>query len=173
MEMVGALLLFSTHPWPGCGHMRKHSDMKNLMLIVILLLISGCQTNKDMKEQQKQIIEAYVNAYNDFDIEGMTKNLDKNVVFENISNGKVDLRTEGLSEFKKQAESAKKYFKQRKQTIESWKFNDSKVLIDIDYKAVIAIDLPNGLKAGDTLEMKGKSEFEFENGKIKSITDKS
>ena len=126
-----------------------------------------------MKERQKEIIENYVNSYNNFDINGMTNNLTNNVVFENISNGKVDLRTEGLDAFKKQAESAKQYFKERKQTIKSWEFSESKVTIEIAYKAILAIDLPNGLKEGDTLELKGISNFEFENGKIKNITDKS
>ena len=126
-----------------------------------------------MEEQQKQIVESYVSAYNNFDIDGMIKNLDENIVFENISNGKVDLRTEGLIDFRQQAESAKQYFKQRKQTIESWEFRDSIAMVNINYKAILAIDLPNGLKAGDTLELKGKSEFEFVDGKIKRITDKS
>ena len=126
-----------------------------------------------MEEQQKQIVESYVSAYNNFDIDEMTKNLDENIVFENISKGKVDLKTEGLKDFRKQAESAKQYFKQRKQTIESWEFRDSIVMINIDYKATLAIDLPNGLKSGDTLELKGKSEFKFVDGRIKRITDKS
>ncbi|WP_343485662.1 nuclear transport factor 2 family protein [Allomuricauda sp. d1] len=126
-----------------------------------------------MKEQQKKIVEKYIKSYNDFDIKGMTENLSENIIFENISNGNVDLRTEGITEFKKQAESAKQYFTQRKQTIETWNFSEPKITIEIDYKAILAIDLPNGLKKGDTLKLKGKSEFEFENGKIKTITDKS
>lgn len=126
-----------------------------------------------MKEQQKQIVESYVRAYNSFDIDGMIKNLDENIVFENISNGKVDLRTKGLKDFRQQAESAKKYFKQRQQTIESWELSDPYVIINIDYKAILAIDLPNGPKSGDTLELKGQSEFEFTDGKITKITDKS
>lgn len=126
-----------------------------------------------MEELQKQIVENYIRAYNSFDIDGMTQNLDENIVFENISNGKVDLRTEGLKAFKKQAESAKQYFNQRKQTIESWEFKDSVVIININYKAILAIDLPNGLKSGDALTLNGKSEFEFVDGKIKRISDKS
>jgi len=148
-------------------------EIKNLALIIILALTISCQTKKEMKEQQKQIIESYVKSYNDFDIDGMVKNLSENVVFENISNGKVNLRTEGLREFIKQAESAKHYFKQREQTVKSWEFSDSKVSIAINYEAILAIDLPNGLKTGDTLKLKGKSEFQFENGKISSIADKS
>ncbi len=145
--------------------------MKNLSLIIILILTLGCKSK--MEEHQKNMIENYVNSYNEFDIDGMTKNLKETIVFENISNGKVDLRTEGLNQFKKQAESAKQYFTKRKQTVESWKFEGLKVIIGIDYQGILAIDLPNGLKAGDTLKLKGISEFEFEDGKIKSITDKS
>ena len=126
-----------------------------------------------MKEQQKQIVENYVDSYNNFDIAEMTKDLDENVVFENISNGNVNLRTEGLNDFKQQAESAKQYFKERKQTIETWTFSREKVEIKIDYKAVLADDLPNGLKKDDILQLKGNSEFIFDNGKIIKITDKS
>lgn len=126
-----------------------------------------------MEKIQKEIIENYVNSYNNFDINGMTKDLAKNIVFENISDGKVNLRTEGIEAFKEQAEAAKQYFKQRKQTINSWKIIDSKVVIGISYKAILAIDLPNGLKSGDTLELKGESNFEFENERIKRIIDKS
>lgn len=153
--------------------MKNQCRIRNLILTIVFISAFGCQTKLDMKEQQKQVIENYIKSYNDFDVNGMIKDLSKNIVFENISNGNIDLRTEGINEFKKQAESAKQYFKQRKQTIESWEFKGSKVIIKINYKAVLAINLPNGLKTGDTLELKGESEFEFENKKIKNITDKS
>ena len=142
-------------------------------MIFIIVLTLGCQTKKDLKEQQKNIIENYVNSYNEFDINGMIINLDKDVVFENISNGKMDLKTVGIKKFKEQAELAKQYFKERKQTIESWDFQGQKVIIDIDYKAILAIDLPNGMKSGDTLELKGQSEFLFKDYKIIEIKDKS
>ncbi|MEX0287992.1 MAG: nuclear transport factor 2 family protein [Flavobacteriaceae bacterium] len=126
-----------------------------------------------MKQQQRSMIKAYINAYNNMDVDGMTEDLAEDVVFENISSNKVDLRTEGLQAFKKQAESALQYFTKRKQSIKDWEFSDSKVTIVIDYEAILAIDLPNGLKKGDTLKLEGASEFEFEKGKIKSIRDKS
>ena len=90
-----------------------------------------------------------------------------------MSNGNVDLRTEGLAAFTEQAKVATQYFKQRKQTIESWTLQDSIVEIGISYQAILAIDLPNGLKVGDTLELTGTSIFKFSDGKIKQITDKS
>jgi len=126
-----------------------------------------------MKNKQKKIIENYIKSYNDFEIVNMAKDLHEEIVFENISNGKVDLSTEGIEEFKKQAETAKQYFNQRTQTIESWEFKDNLVTIKIDYKAILNIDLPNGLKKGDTFELKGESQFEFNNDKIIRIKDKS
>ena len=124
-----------------------------------------------MKDQQILAIENFVRSYNVFDINGMIKDLHSNVVFENISSGKVDLKTEGIPAFKKQAESAIHFFKQRQQTIKSWDFQNEKVIIGIDYKAVLAMDLPNGMKSGDTLKLKGQSEFLFQDDKIIGIKD--
>jgi len=126
-----------------------------------------------MKDQRKLIIENYVKSYNNFDIKGMIKDMDNDVVFENIANGKVDLKTEGIVNFRKQAESSKRYFKERKQTIESWSFHEYTVSINIDYEAILDIDLPNSLKRGDILKLKGKSIFEFKKERIIKITDES
>lgn len=126
-----------------------------------------------MKDQQKEIIESYIKSYNSFDIPGMIKNLDENVVFENVSYGTVDLRTDGVDAFKQQAEAATGYFSSRTQTVEEWDFNENSVTVKIDYSAVLKIDLPNGMKAGDTLNLKGESLFEFNDDKIVKIVDKS
>lgn len=58
-----------------------------------------------MKNLQK-VIENYIQAYNQFDIEGMLTDLHEDVVFENISEGILTLRTEGIDEFHTQAEKA-------------------------------------------------------------------
>ena len=42
---------------------------------------------------------------------------------------------------------------------------------DIVYEGVLAVDLPNGMKAGEELRINGCSEFEFKDGKIYRITD--
>ena len=126
-----------------------------------------------MNANQKQIIKKYVKSYNHFDVEGMLHDLADDMIFENFSNGISELIIEGKEAFKYQAERARQYFKDRNQAIESWEFKEEIVTIEIDYKATLAIDLPDSLKAGDTLELKGISIFTFENGKIKSIVDKS
>ena len=126
-----------------------------------------------MDSEMKKMVEDYVQAYNAFEVAGMIKNLHEQVVFENITNGQVDLSTHGIEEFEKQAERAKAYFSQREQKIASWDLSDSQVVINIDYKAVLAISLPNGMKPGDVLQMKGQSVFEFKGGRIVKIQDKS
>ncbi|HEY1055813.1 MAG TPA: nuclear transport factor 2 family protein [Emticicia sp.] len=122
-------------------------------------------------EQREQIIQHYIESYNNFDIEGMLKDLDENVQFENISNGEVNLSTKGLAALKEQAEKAKAFFSSRKQIIKSFQHTDNKAEIEIDYHAVLAIDFPNGLKKGDELNLKGKSIFVFDGSKIIAITD--
>ncbi|MDQ2180005.1 nuclear transport factor 2 family protein [Marinifilum sp. D714] len=125
-----------------------------------------------MKNLQK-VIENYILAYNQFDIEGMIMDLHEDVVFENISEGILTLRTEGIDEFHTQAEKAMNCFSQREQIIRNWDIQVDKVVIDIDYKATLATDLPNGMKQGDILQISGQSEFVFEEDNIIRIVDRA
>lgn len=80
----------------------------------------------------------------------------------------------GISEFQNIPEQAKKYFSEHEQFVTRIDFSDpEKVSVEIDYTGVPAVDLPNGLKAGEAIQMKGKSEFQFKYGKISSILDYS
>jgi hypothetical protein len=126
-----------------------------------------------MPTQQQQIIEAYIQAYNQFDIAGMMANLSEGVVFENVTNGIVDLRLEGIEAFRQQAEAATAYFSQRQQIPTNRMFEGNVVTVSIEYKAALAIDLPNGMKNGDTLTLQGTSRFEFEGEAIVLIRDES
>ena len=69
---------------------------------------------------QQTIITNYIEAYNNFDVAGMTR----------------DLRED-------------------------------------DYQGVLVQELPNGLKAGDTLQLKGKSIFTFADSKAVKLQDES
>lgn len=44
----------------------------------------------------QKIIENYIDAYNSFDIDRMLSDMHKDIKFENISNGEVNLTTNGL-----------------------------------------------------------------------------
>ncbi|MGS4343993.1 nuclear transport factor 2 family protein [Myroides odoratus] len=122
-------------------------------------------------QKQKTIIAHYIESYNNFDVQGMIRDLDQNVIFENSTNGKVDLQLIGKDVFEQHAEKVKQYFSTRNQKIVAWQVEKKLIRLDIQYSAVLAIDLSNELKAGDVLELSGKSEFVIEEGKIKSIRD--
>lgn len=123
------------------------------------------------------IIERYIDAYNAFDVGGLVQDLHEDVSFSNQSAGVTTHETRGRAAFRAQAEEAANMFSARKQTIERVtkvvEETNPSVTVDIDYSATLAKDLPNGMKAGQNLEMAGESEFRFAQGKIISIIDRS
>ena len=121
--------------------------------------------------KELDLVTDYIFAYNESDIDKMLEPLHDEVVFKNISNGTVNLVTSGKEEFRRQAEQAKQYFSHREQRITNLKAEGNQIIVAINYRGIAAIELPNGLKPGDTLRLQGKSVFSFENGKIISIED--
>ena len=101
----------------------------------------------------------------------MLKHLDDNIRFENISSGETNMVLNGISSFKEQAEQAKAFFSERKQTITSFKHEANETEVEIDYHAVLACDFPNGLKKGDALQLQGRSIFSFKGDTITAIKD--
>ena len=124
-----------------------------------------------MEASLQSTIEEYIRAYNGFDVSGMLATLHPAIEFTDVVNGEVTLTTRGLAAFEAQAQRAAQFFKQRQQTITEIQFDHQRAEVRIDYRAIVAVDLPNGTKAGDTLELKGKSIFRFENNWIISIED--
>ncbi|AIL44743.1 nuclear transport factor 2 family protein [Elizabethkingia anophelis] len=121
--------------------------------------------------RKEHIIRSYINAYNQFDIPGMVANLHDNIVFKNIQDGETNLLLQGKKEFRQQAELTKTYFKERQQNITSVKHSEDHTEIEIDYYAVLATDMPNGLKKGNELRLTGKSIFKFSDDRIIELTD--
>ncbi|QIL76150.1 nuclear transport factor 2 family protein [Hymenobacter sp. HDW8] len=119
----------------------------------------------------KRLVQAYIEAYNCFDVDGMVRHLHEEVEFRNIANGEINLTTTGKESFRQQAEQAKQYFSQREQRVTDWQIADNRVEVLIDYTAVAAMEFPNGLKAGDTLQLQGKSVYQIADGQITSIED--
>lgn len=123
------------------------------------------------KDDKRSLIERYLDAYNAFDIDGMMSVIHPDIVFKNVSGGEVNATASGANEFRKLAGQSKKLFSMRTQTITSFEMKDDQAFICVDYEGVIASDLPNGMKAGETLRLNGRSEFDFRDGKIYRITD--
>ncbi len=124
-----------------------------------------------MQTHQQVLIEQNVRAYNQFDVEGMLVNLHPDILFENISEDRVTLHLQGIQAFRKQAEAALTFFRTRQQEITNWHFDEHQVTVGIRYQAILAIDFPNGMKAGDSLALNGQSIFHFNGGKIIKIID--
>ena len=120
-----------------------------------------------------ELIKRYIEAYNAFDIKTMLSTLHSDIAFQNISNGEINAETHGIEAFRALAEQSKNLFTSRKQTITNVETNEDKIRIDVAFEAVLAIDLPNGLKAGELLQLQGRSEFTFRDGKIVSIIDRA
>lgn len=123
-----------------------------------------------MKERE-QLIQNYIQAYNNMDLEGMLATLTEDIVFENIQNGEISMKLEGKASFREQALLAISYFSERKQTITHISHLEETSETEIQYWAVLAMDFPNGLKKGQTIELLGKSVFEFKVGRICRLTD--
>ncbi|MCK8143311.1 nuclear transport factor 2 family protein [Flavobacterium sp. I-SCBP12n] len=124
-----------------------------------------------MDNIREKIIQNYIDGYNEFDIEKMVRDLDDEIVFQNIQDKEMNMTLNGINAFKQQAEQAKSYFENRQQRITSTKHIDDKTEIEIEYSAVLGMDFPNGLKKGQQLEIKGKSIFVFKDNKISELTD--
>ena len=120
---------------------------------------------------KRSVIERYIDAYNAFDVDGMLSVIHPDIEFKNVSGGEVNATASGVDEFRQLAEYSKKLFSSRKQTILSFREEQDQVFIDISYEGVLAADLPNGMKAGETLCLCGQSEFTFRGTKICRITD--
>jgi hypothetical protein len=119
----------------------------------------------------RQIILNYIQAYNSFDVEQMLADFHPNIVFRNISNGEITLHTQGIQAFRTQAEKALTLFREREQTVRQMAFSENGAEVQIDYRGKIALDLPNGMKAGDEIRLSGLSKFRFNGNQIIEITD--
>jgi ketosteroid isomerase-like protein len=125
------------------------------------------------QEEINHTIHRYLDAYNNFDIDGMIEVLAPDIRFENVLGDEVNAKTSGKTEFEVLARQSVQLFVFRKQTVKTIKIEGDSAFVEIESEGVLAQDLPNGLKAGETLVLKGTSEFVFTNGFMSSIVDKS
>jgi len=129
-------------------------------------------TSAFILNERTEKIFRYLNAYNEMDVEKMIVDFDDEIVFLNVMNGEKTMELRGIEEFKKQAIEALSYFSEREQSVESITHTSSCTEISIAYRAIAAMDFPNGIKKGDEVNLQGRSIFEFsEDGKISRLGD--
>ena len=119
------------------------------------------------------IIRDYIEAYNSFDIAGMLACLSNDIEFKNISYGEVNAHINSKAEFEMLANMSVSAFESRKQTITRFMTVGEITMVEVDYEAIVATDLPNGWKAGQELSFSGASAFELRGDKIMRIIDQS
>jgi ketosteroid isomerase-like protein len=127
-----------------------------------------------MTDQEKRaLIDRYLDAYNSFDVEAMMSTVHPDVEFENVAGGVTNASASGADGFRQLAEQAAKLFASRRQTVTAFDPSGAGASVGVDYEGVLASDLPNGMRAGETVRLVGRSEFEFADGLISRIRDVS
>lgn len=118
-----------------------------------------------------QAVGDYIEAYNSFDIDRMLTQISPEIVFLNLAGGEVTNRTVGADRFADLARSAVAIFAERRQEVLSAIVDGNRVTLHIGYTARVAVDLPNGWKAGHRVEMSGVSLFRLGDGRIVELID--
>lgn len=122
---------------------------------------------------RQQLIETYIAAYNAFDIDGMAAGLSPAVRFDNYEQGVKTHETAGVDAFRTLAQSSAAMFARREQTIVALEFDPDQVIATIAFAGTLAVDIPDGPRAGAEVAMQGRSIFTFDQQRIASIVDRS
>jgi hypothetical protein len=121
--------------------------------------------------EMRALLDRYISAYNRMDIPAMLLTVHSGIEFKNISGGVVNASAVGTTELRVLAEQSIPLFSERHQEILSFEGTETHAAVTIAFRAIIARDLPNGLKKDQVLELAGRTDFEFKDGLIFKITD--
>jgi len=119
------------------------------------------------------VIARYIQCYNARDIDGMLDCVTDDVVFENISNAGGSMRLDGKDMMRQVAELSGNAFSYRRQKLINVVSGAGKAAAEIEFEGKAAVDLPNGIKAGETVKVRGASFFEFRGNLLCRIADYS
>ena len=126
---------------------------------------------EDQLAQLPPPVEAYLFAYNARDVDGMLACLSANVSFKDIAGGTVTAKTRGVPAFETLARHSAAAFAHRTQTVLNTITVDDTTLVEVAFSGIVAMDLPNGWSAGNTVALSGTSLFQTMDGKIARIVD--
>lgn len=106
-----------------------------------------------------------------FDVDGMLAGVHPDIEFKNVSNGVVTTEANGIDALRRLADQSKALFWERKQSVLALEGGDDEATVSVAFRAVVAIDLPNGMRKGQGLNLTGRSELRFAGGKIRQLMD--
>lgn len=120
-----------------------------------------------------EVVQRYIVAYNQKDVDGMMDCLSDQVTFQNIADGEVTATATGRREFQELASLGTQLFESRTQEVVHAISVADTTLVEIRFVAKVAKNPPNGWTAGQELQFSGTSAFRVEGEKIISIVDES
>jgi hypothetical protein len=106
-----------------------------------------------------------------FDVDGMLACVHPDIEFKNVSNGVVTTEANGIDALRRLADQSKALFWERKQSVLALESGDDEATVSVAFRAVVAIDLPNGMRKGQGLNLTGRSELRFAGGKVRQLMD--
>ena len=119
----------------------------------------------------RALVDRYLDAYNRMDVAAMLATMHDAVVFENYTAGVLSVRTQGLAELRELAAGSLRLFAARRQAITAWREDGDLAHARIHFEGSFAVDLPNGVRAGQTLALDGRSEYRQHDGRLIYIAD--
>jgi hypothetical protein len=123
--------------------------------------------------EMRALISRYIDAYNQFDVDGMLGTLHPEIEFKNMVSGEITASTIGIQAFRSLAEQSVTLFSRREQRITALDVREDGATVSLDFRAVLAVDLPHDLKQGQELRLTGSSEFHFRDGLVDRLSDVS
>ena len=127
----------------------------------------------NLHASMRALIDRYIDAYHRMDINAMLAVIHREVIFENYTGGTLSVRTIGMDELRHLAERSRHLFSARRQTITGYSEANGTAYVQIFFEGTFAIDLPNGVRAGQSIAMPGRSEFRERDGLLIYIADHS
>ena len=124
-------------------------------------------------DHRRDLIDRYLAAYNQFDVDGMLAVMHPDVEFRNVAAGEVTVASHGREEFRALAERAVTLFASRRQTVRDYGGDGEQAWITVDYEGVLAADLGPELQAGTAIRLSGRSTFGYRDGLIVQLVDES
>ncbi|RDS81694.1 nuclear transport factor 2 family protein [Dyella monticola] len=119
----------------------------------------------------RALIDRYIDAYNRIDVDAMLATLHNEVVFENYTAGVLSVRTVGIHELRHLAESSRHLFSARHQAITRYSEVAGVAHAQIHFQGTFAVDLPNGIRAGQSMALDGRSEYRERDGLLIYVAD--
>ncbi|MAP96483.1 MAG: hypothetical protein CMK07_16175 [Ponticaulis sp.] len=124
-------------------------------------------------EALESLIERYVDCYNRIDVDGMLECVTDDVRFENISNAGQSMQLQGKDALSQVASASAQAFTYRRQRLISLLCSGDKAAAEVRFQGTAALDLPNGIMQGQSVDIKGASFFEARDGLLCKIVDYS